>query len=414
MNRHHSIAISSLLLGTAAALAGPVTTVPWNGHTGATSFGYDDCRVTQLPTVIPALDALGIKGTFFLTYNAGGDLSQHKSQWIAAGKNGHELANHTYDHANVSDGDAQVAKMADDIKSMDPSFEAVTFAYPNCVVGGTSTVGATAFLARGCQFVSSVSAASSLTYYSWASQPSNWMDILSLDLQPGNGAVGLAMLDGAKSGNSWAVIFTHDVSGSPDQYSATTSDHQAILNRAVSNQLWIGTYSQVGAYYRAHFTMDAVTASGSGPWNLTWTSPHPKMPKSVMLKVKLDMSKFGSKFTVSQNNVAIPANSDGSYTIDFMKLKMTVTAGTDGIDNPTIYGTARATVNESSLVFGSLTPGDYTLSLRDISGKLLQRKALTATSGDVRTALPASARGRILAVLQAPGKETRIFQVLVP
>jgi hypothetical protein len=97
-----------------------------------------------------------------------------------------------------------------------------------------------------------------------------------------------------------------------------------------------------------------------------------------------------------------------------MKLKMTVTAGTDGIDNPTIYGNARATANETSLVFGNLTPGDYTLSLRDISGKLLQRTALTATSGDVRIALPASARGRILAVLQAPGKETRIFQVLVP
>jgi hypothetical protein len=160
--------------------------------------------------------------------------------------------------------------------------------------------------------------------------------------------------------------------------------------------------------------MDKVTASGSGPWNLTWTSPHSKMPKSVMLKVKLDAATFGSTITVSQDNVAIPANSDGSYTIDFMKLKLNVVKGTTGIDNPTIYGNVRASVNGSSLVFSGLTAGNYTLSLRSVSGKLLERTFLDASSAEIRVSLPASARGRILAVLQAPGKETRIFPVLVP
>ncbi len=46
----------SALLAAAAAHAGPVTTVPWNGYTGATSFGYDDTRPSQLSTAIPALD----------------------------------------------------------------------------------------------------------------------------------------------------------------------------------------------------------------------------------------------------------------------------------------------------------------------------------------------------------------------
>ena len=83
--------------------------------------------------------------------------------------------------------------------------------------------------------------------------------------------------------------------------------------------------------------MDKVTASsGNGPWNLKWTSPHSKMPKSVKLKVKLDAATFGSDITVSQSGTVIPKNTDGSYTIDFMKLAMDVKKGTSGVANRAI------------------------------------------------------------------------------
>ncbi|HQF56626.1 MAG TPA: polysaccharide deacetylase family protein [Fibrobacteria bacterium] len=324
----------SALLAAAAAHAGPVTTVPWNGYTGATSFGYDDTRPSQLSTAIPALDKLGMKGTFFLTNGAGYKVSTSQSQWIAAGKNGHELASHTLGHQNTSEGDDQIAKMVTLIQGLDPSFEAVTFAYPNCAVGGQNTVGQVAFLGRGCQGIGSTNK----TYYNWSagSEPT-WMNILGYCIQPSNAGEVKTFLDGAKTNNSWAPIFTHDVSTSPDQYSATTSDHQAILQRAADNKLWVGTWAEVGAYYRAHFTMDKLTAnSGAGPWNLKWTSPHSKMPKSVKLKVKLDAATFGSDITVSQSGTVIPKNTDGSYTIDFMKLAMDVKKGTSGVANRAI------------------------------------------------------------------------------
>lgn len=43
-----------------------------------------------------------------------------------------------------------------------------------------------------------------------------------------------------------------------------------------------------------------------------------------MLKVRLDAATFGSDVTVSQAGAAIPPNSDGSYTVEFMRLGMTV------------------------------------------------------------------------------------------
>ena len=59
--------------------AGPVTTVPWNGHTGAVSFTYDDARSSQIPNLLPQLDALGIKATFFISVTgAGGDFEARK------------------------------------------------------------------------------------------------------------------------------------------------------------------------------------------------------------------------------------------------------------------------------------------------------------------------------------------------
>lgn len=312
----------SALLAATAAHAGPITTVPWNGYTGAVSFTYDDARNTQLPNLIPQLDGLGLKATFFITnmYSFPGS----KNDWIKTAKNGHELANHTSDHNSPSNNN--VSSMASTLRGLDPSVDAVTFAYPNCTVTGTGAVGAESFMGRGCGD----------TKYDWGSQPGDWMNIQGLILGPSSVNNGISSINAAKS-NKWVTTIVHDVGNNPDQYSLTVADNKKLLDQAITNKLWIAPYGTVGAYYRAHFTMDNVTASsGNGPWNLKWTSPHAKMPKSVKLKVKLDAATFGSEITVSQSGTEIPKNTDGSYTIDFMKLAMDVKKGTSGVANRAI------------------------------------------------------------------------------
>ena len=349
--------------------AAPVTTVPWNGHTGAVSFTYDDARVSQLPNLLPQLDSLHIKATFEIAALAGlGNFTSRRADWIQVSRNGHELANHTYNHENVneSNGDSVtkvIKSMADTLRGIDPSVQSVTFAYPNCNLTTNATakngLSAENFMARGCGSPT----------LSWGTQPSDWMNIAGEILGPTSANSAVSSINSAKTNNRWYITIVHDVSSTPDQYSMTPANNLIMLNAAISAGVWIDTYSAVGAYYRAHFTMDTATAKTvSGGWNLAWVSPHPKMPKSVKLRVKLAAATFGTSFTVQQSGVTIPVETDGSYIIDFMKLSLQVLQGTIGIKSHVILPSkldARMVTN--GIVFGGVF-GEVDATVVDVRG----------------------------------------------
>lgn len=393
--------LAALVLASAATtLAGPVTTVPWNGYPGAVSFTYDDGRPSQLTNLVPQLDQLGVKVTFFLAgsiYN----FNSNQSQWAAQAKKGHELANHTADHNTPNS--TNVASMASTLRKLDTSVQAVTLAYPNCNEGGTSYVSAENFMARGC----------SSTTYAWANEPSDWMNIQGLIVTSSNIAPVTSNINSAKSGSAWAVIINHDVTTSnSDVYYLTPTDNQTMLKNAIAAGIWVAPYGTVGAYWRAHFTMDKVTASGNGPWTLTWTSPHPKMPKSVMLKVKLAASTFGDSIVVTQGGNAIARNSDNSYTIDFMKLAMTV-AKKDPTTGLLADGSIPATIRTSAtgLVLSGLSSGSYTLDLRSLSGALFSRTSIHSTGAESMT-IPFSIHDRCaVAILSREGAKSCVVPV---
>jgi peptidoglycan/xylan/chitin deacetylase (PgdA/CDA1 family) len=311
--------------------AGPITTVPWNGHTGAASFTYDDARTSQVPNLLPQLKELNLKATFFISVTGtGGDFEAKKSNWIQAAKDGHELGNHTKNHANLpaEPQSTQVIKeMADYLRALDASVESVTFAYPNCNIQESGKVGVNKedFLARGC----------GQTSYAWNKEPTDWMNVQGLILTPSNVNTAVSLLNTAKSSNSWVTTIVHDVKESPDQYSLTPADNKKMLQAGIDNKLWIETFQNVGAYYRAHFTLDTVKAvTVQDGWTLKWKSPHAKLPAKVMMRVKLDETVFGNPFTVLQEGTILTKESDGSYLIDFMKLSLDVSKKTTALGNP--------------------------------------------------------------------------------
>lgn len=306
----------SLLLAGSFIFAGPITTVPWNGHVGAASFTYDDARNSQLPTVVPQLEALGIKGTFFITQIQGYSFPSKQNDWIEVAKKGHELGNHTSDHN--APGSNNVKSMAGTLRQLHSSVEAVTFAYPGCTASGQNYVNEESFIGRSCGGVN----------YSWNASNLNWMAMDGFIVKGSNGnnvSTAIDKLNSAKNG-SWIAIIVHDASNPiPDEWSITPAENQSLLNQAVSNQLWVDTYQNVAAYYRAHFVMDQVNVQKTSTgWKATWSSPHPKMPKSVRLRIQLDPSTFGNTFSVLQNGSPIVAEKDGSYIIDFMKLSLDI------------------------------------------------------------------------------------------
>ena len=360
-----TVIASLILLGSISAFAGPVTTTPWNGHTGAVSFTYDDARDGQIPNLIPQLDSLNIKATFEIAAANVGTFNTRKSAWLQVARNGHELANHTYTHTSLTDANAAglIKDMADTLRRLDTTIQSVTFAYPNCVVPGTTGkngVNAENFIARGCGG----------TTYAWGTQPSDWMNIQGLIVTNNVTTSATSELSSAKTNNTWASIIIHDVvNPPPDIYSMTPANNRIILNAGVSNLLWIDTYLNVAAYYRAHFTMDTATAKTvSGGWNLAWVSPHPKMPKSVKLRVKFATATFGTSFTVQQGGVTIPVETDGSYIIDFMRLSLQVLQGSTGIKSRVILPPKLdARMTRNGIAFGGVF-GEVEATVVDVRG----------------------------------------------
>ena len=373
------LATAAIGLIASALFAGPVTTVPWNGHTGAVSFTYDDARVSQLPNLIPQLDSLHIKATFEIAALAGlGNFTSRRADWIQVTRNGHELANHTYNHENVngSNGDSVtkvIKTMADTLRAVDPSVQSVTFAYPNCNLTANATakngVSAENFMARGCANPT----------LNWGTQPTDWMNIPGEILGPTSASTAVSRINAAKTNNRWYITIVHDVAESPDQYSMTPANNLTMLNAAVSAGVWIDTYSAVGAYYRAHFTMDTVTVKvllGTTPaWSLNWVSPHPKMPKSVPLRVKLDSTVFVGAILVTQGDTAIARQPDGSYVIDFMKLQLQVMNATSVSPAQLLrHAALHARVTGKRLDLSGLPQGDYAVALHDASGRIMQKR----------------------------------------
>lgn len=123
---------------------------------------YDDGLETQLSTVIPQLDSVDLKATFFLNSIQGsaksdviGETPEAVLGWANAAKNGHELANHTLFHAcpervgwdkSVSIETYTINRIVTEIKVdniilslLDPNRKERSFAYPcnNSLIGDT-------------------------------------------------------------------------------------------------------------------------------------------------------------------------------------------------------------------------------------------------------------------------------------
>lgn len=81
-----------------ASMAHAADTFVWpNGAKAAVSLAYDDALNSQLDIAIPALNRVGLKGSFYLTLSSD-TVSKRMGAWRAAAKRGHELANHTLFH----------------------------------------------------------------------------------------------------------------------------------------------------------------------------------------------------------------------------------------------------------------------------------------------------------------------------
>ena len=138
---------ATLLIGCIIITVNAQSTNSWNGKKCAVVLTYDDGLNVDLTNAIPALDSVGLKGTFYISDYFNG-LNAQIPGWKKAAAKGHELANHTLWHACeggragrefVKDYDLRfytVKRMTDEIRGMNNILKAMdgknkrTFAYP--------------------------------------------------------------------------------------------------------------------------------------------------------------------------------------------------------------------------------------------------------------------------------------------
>ncbi len=120
----------------------------WNHKKCAVVLSYDDGLNIDLTNVIPALDSVGLKGTFYISDYFNG-LNAQIFKWRAAAAEGHELGNHTIWHPcdgslpgrsfvkpDYDLNNYDVRRMENEILAMNNILKAIdgkskrTFAYP--------------------------------------------------------------------------------------------------------------------------------------------------------------------------------------------------------------------------------------------------------------------------------------------
>lgn len=87
---------TTLLLAGSAACAQTTTSV-WNGKQCAVVLTYDDAIDVDLDNALPALDSLGLRGTFYLI-GSSAVVAKRLPEWRRAAQRGHELGNHALMH----------------------------------------------------------------------------------------------------------------------------------------------------------------------------------------------------------------------------------------------------------------------------------------------------------------------------
>ncbi len=347
--------ILALAFGLAGnAMATPIKTIPWNGHIGAVSFTFDDALENQVQNLKPVLDKQpDVHVTFFLT-SMGDGLRKSADGFAALANAGHEMGNHTESHGHLtsisdnSELEKEIIQFAENIEKTladnGANIRVISFATPFCENNNNikSFIAKHHFINRDCGWHGR---------NEWDTEP-DWLS-LRAKIWTRSGATVDEMLssldtaafignfEGANpwdvqvKGGSWLVVLNHGVTDDQgDDYAIDPADIEKQFKHAIENKLWVAPFGTVGAYYRAHFIVDAAkeTATDDG-FTVEWEIPSEYMPASIPLRVNIDTQSVGENAIVEQGGKAIKRESDGSYVIEFTEKSLKVRKPKPG-ENP--------------------------------------------------------------------------------
>lgn len=231
----------ALLAGFAAA---PISARPSGFEGGVVSLTYDDGLDSHLDLALPALDARGLHGTFYVTLE---NIAGRVAEWQQITAKGHELANHTVTHPCDIKGDRwqnygrkEIAPVNRMLGLWDPTISRRNFAFP-CDVTDLGPGSPNRQLRRFEAVLRSQNIASART----SEGPPNtlrWVRNHPYRLQAlasGFDATSLSQLASyvrrAQAENRWAILVFHQIVRShPGHGETLAAIHEALLDTILS------------------------------------------------------------------------------------------------------------------------------------------------------------------------------------
>ncbi len=236
---------------------------PWHGKKCAVVLTYDDGLNVHLDKVVPALDTLGLKGTFYISGFFPGFRARIKD-WSAVAQRGHELGNHTLYHPceGSAPGRAWVPpdynlshytlrRIVDEIAMANTLLEAIdgktqrTFAYPcgDTQAGDSSYVGEVTRLFPGARGVTG------------KMQTVDNTDVYDVGAYMINGQSGEALIrlvHEAEAKNALVVFLFHGVGGE-HSLNVSLADHRELISflKQHEKDIWVATMVDVCEYLQA-------------------------------------------------------------------------------------------------------------------------------------------------------------------
>jgi sialate O-acetylesterase len=237
-------------------------TRPWHDRVCAVVLTYDDALNTHMDAVVPLLDSLGFKGSFYVSGSSPG-LTERVGEWTAVAREGHELGNHTLFHP--CDGTAPgrewvpaeydlkgytVRRMVDEVTAANTLLEAMdgkkerTFAYPcgDRKAGDSSYVAQIEHLFIGARGVTGrMERLAGLDLYDVGSYVING--------QKGEELIGL--VNRAMAEQALLVFLFHGVGGE-HSLNVTLRDHRELLMflKANERQIWVAPLLEVCTFIK--------------------------------------------------------------------------------------------------------------------------------------------------------------------
>ncbi len=223
----------------------------WNGKKCAVVLTYDDGTDFHLDNVIPVLDSLNLKATFYIPGSSKA-LYSRMDEWRAAAKEGHELGNHTIFHPchgksmgrkwvnpDYDLDDYSINRFMDEIRVNNTLLKAIdgkdmrTFAY-TC---GDTSIGDSSFVPLLKKYV--IAARSTKPGLNYLNDV-DLFGIKNYGVRKQSVEELIKLVEKAKKENAMIVFLFHGVGGGAP-YSISTEDHSKFVHylKEHESDMWI-------------------------------------------------------------------------------------------------------------------------------------------------------------------------------